>query len=135
MSVFVQASCGEPVFAAHGSKLNGDDAVNRRFTGVFLACIAAAVMCLFATMPPLRQAGFTSQGDTPWFSAGEDRIDINTAPAAELRCLPGIGEKKAQAIIAYRTQNGPFSSAEELSQVDGISARTAEGFRDLICFS
>ena len=109
--------------------------MNRRFTGVFFACIAAAVVCLFATLPPLRQAGFAPQEDTPYFSAGEDRIDINTAPAAELRCLPGIGEKKAQAIIEYRTQNGPFSSAEELANVEGISLRTVEGFQDLVCFS
>ena len=109
--------------------------MNRRFTGVFLACIAAAAVCLLATMPPLRQAGFAPEDDPPYFSAKEDRIDINTAPAAELQCLPGIGEKKAQAIIAYRTQNGLFSSAEELAQVEGISPRMAEEFRDLICFS
>ena len=108
--------------------------MNRRFTGVFLSCIAAAVICLFVTMPPLWQRSMP-QDDSPYFSAGEDRININTAPVAELRCLPGIGEKKAQAIIAYRTQNGPFSSAEELCQVEGISARTVEKFLDLICFS
>lgn len=101
---------------------------------MFLACAAAAVICLFATAPPLWQ-GSVPQDDTPYFSAGEDLIDINTAPAAELRCLPGIGEKKAQAIIAYRTKNGPFSSAEELCEVEGISARTVEKFRDLIGFS
>lgn len=109
--------------------------MNRRFTGVFLACIAAAVVCLFATMPPLRQPGGIPQEDTPYFSAGKDRIDINTCPAAELRCLPGIGEKKAQAIIAYRTQNGPFSSVEELARVNGISARTVEGLRELVVVS
>lgn len=109
--------------------------MNRRFIGVFLACIAAAVISLFATMPPLRQAGFAQRDDAPYFSAGADLIDINTAPAAELRCLPGIGEKKAQAILLYRTQNGPFSSAEELCQVEGISAGTVEKFQDLICFS
>ena len=109
--------------------------MNRRFIGVLFACTAAALICLFATMPPLRQAGFAPRDDTPWFSAAEDRIDVNTAPAAELRCLPGIGEKKAQAIIAYRTQNGPFSAAEELANVEGISLRTVEGVRDLICFS
>ena len=109
--------------------------MKRRFSGVFFACIAAAVVCLLVTMPPLRQAGFSPQEDTPYFEAGEDRININTAPAAELRCLPGIGEKKAQAIIVYRTQNGPFSSADELINVEGISARTVEAFRDLICFS
>lgn len=109
--------------------------MQRRFAGVFLACIAAAVGCLFAAMPPLWQAGFAPRDDTPYFTAGEDRIDINTAPAAELRCLPGIGEKKAQAILAYRAQYGPFSSAEELAQVEGISLHTVEGLRHLICFS
>ena len=113
----------------------GDDAVNRCFTGVLFACIAAAALCLLATMPPLRQAGFAQGNDIPYFSAKEDRIDINTAPAAELRCLPGIGKKKAQAILRYRAQNGPFSSADELAQVEGISLRMAEEFRDLICFS
>lgn len=109
--------------------------MNRRFTGVFFACIIAAVISLIATMPPLRQAGFAPQEDTPYFGAGEDRINVNTAPAAELRCLPGIGEKKAQAIIAYRTQNGPFASAGELANVEGISLRTVEEFLDLVCFS
>lgn len=98
--------------------------MQRRFTGVLLACIAAAVGCLFAATPPLWQAGFAPRDDTPYFTAGEDRIDINTAPAAELRCLPGIGEKKAQAILAYRAQYGSFSSAEELAQVEGIDRKS-----------
>lgn len=47
-------------------------------------------------------------------------IDINTADSWDLSFLPGIGEALAQRIVSYRESNGPFSSPEELTQVDGI---------------
>ena len=51
------------------------------------------------------------------------------APAAELETLPGIGEKKALAIVEYREANGPFRAVEELERVKGISERTVDGMR------
>lgn len=60
------------------------------------------------------------------------RININLATAAELDALPGIGPALAARIIAYRTQNGPFASVEELSNVKGISTRMVGELRDLI---
>lgn len=50
-------------------------------------------------------------------------IDINNASAAQLMTLKGIGEKKAQAIIDYRTAHGSFKNINELSQVKGIGAK------------
>ena len=47
-------------------------------------------------------------------------IDLNTASAADLTRLPGIGEKRAQAIVDYRESSGPFQSVEELTEVKGI---------------
>lgn len=47
-------------------------------------------------------------------------INVNTASAPELEALPGVGPTTAQAIIDYRTTNGPFSSVDELLAVDGI---------------
>lgn len=56
-------------------------------------------------------------------------IDINTADAAELDRLPGIGPALAGAIIDYRTAHGPFTSIDSIALVDGISPRMVEGFR------
>ncbi|QHB17183.1 MULTISPECIES: ComEA family DNA-binding protein [Mannheimia] len=54
-------------------------------------------------------------------------VNINTASAAELQDkLVGIGEKKAQAIVDYRTQNGNFKSIEQLTEVSGIGQATLE---------
>lgn len=49
-------------------------------------------------------------------------LDVNTATAEELTRLPGIGPVKAQAIVDYRTQHGPFADLQELDEVYGISA-------------
>lgn len=49
-----------------------------------------------------------------------DKININSASADELIQLPGIGEKIAEAIIAYREEYGEFGSIEEIMEVSGI---------------
>jgi competence ComEA-like helix-hairpin-helix protein len=59
-------------------------------------------------------------------------VNINTADAAALDTLPGIGETKALAIIEYRTSHGPFSAIEELQNVTGIGAATFADLKDLV---
>ncbi len=49
-----------------------------------------------------------------------ERIDLNTAPAADLARLPQIGAKRAEAIVAWREEYGPFQSAGQLVEVSGI---------------
>lgn len=63
----------------------------------------------------------------------QGKVNINTATVSELETLPGIGPAKAQAIIEYRTQFGPFSSVEELINVSGIGEKTLEKIRNLCC--
>lgn len=61
-----------------------------------------------------------------------EKININTAPAADLCRLPGIGEKRAQAILDYREEHGPFASLEELMEVSGIGPGIFAGVQDYI---
>lgn len=61
-----------------------------------------------------------------------ERIDLNAAPAADLARLPGIGEKRSADIVAWREENGPFQSVEELTNVSGIGGGTLERLRDYI---
>ena len=59
-----------------------------------------------------------------------ETININTADEYELRRLPGIGEKRAEDIIAYREANGPFETVEELDLVSGIGPGILDGLRE-----
>lgn len=61
-----------------------------------------------------------------------NKVNINTASKEELMTLPGIGEAKALAILAYRQENGPFSSIEELKQVEGIKDGVFSKMKDFI---
>jgi len=60
------------------------------------------------------------------------KIDINTADPSELTELPGIGEKLAERITAYRTEHGPFSSIEDIQEVSGIGPGKFSDLEELI---
>ncbi|WP_379883057.1 helix-hairpin-helix domain-containing protein [Laceyella putida] len=60
------------------------------------------------------------------------KINVNTATAEELDQLNGIGPSKAEAIVRYREEHGPFRSVEEIAQVPGIGEKTVEKFREQI---
>jgi competence protein ComEA len=59
-------------------------------------------------------------------------IDLNTATAEQLDTLPGIGPVTAAAIIAWRDANGPFTSVDQLGDVDGIGPARLDKLRDLV---
>lgn len=60
------------------------------------------------------------------------KVDLNSATDAELRQLPGVGEVLAERIVRYREENGPFTAAEDLLQVEGIGESKLEGMKDMI---
>jgi competence protein ComEA len=54
------------------------------------------------------------------FRGGPAVVNVNTATKEELTSLKGVGEKRAQEIINYRTKNGPFKTVDDLEKVPGI---------------
>ncbi len=59
-------------------------------------------------------------------------ININTATKEELMTLPGIGESKADAIITYRENNGPFQNVEDITNISGIKNGVYNNIKEYI---
>jgi len=64
--------------------------------------------------------------------ATQEAININTADVQELTKLKGVGEKKAEAIIAWRKENGNFKTVDQLLEVKGIGEATLAANREKI---
>ena len=67
-----------------------------------------------------------------WSTSKSKLLNVNTASSSELQALPGIGPKKADAIVTFRTANGPFRQVEDLVQVKGIGPKTLAKLRPLV---
>jgi len=65
-------------------------------------------------------------------SGSTSLLDINTATAEQLMALPQIGEQKAQAILNYRNDHGPFQVLDDLMEVPGIGESIFEAVKNLI---
>ncbi len=61
-----------------------------------------------------------------------EKLDINTATAAQLQKLPGIGPAIAQRILDYRQEHGAFASVGELISIEGIGEGRLESILDYI---
>ena len=85
------------------------------------------------TVKEQKESGAKTQGqgtDAANAQSQDDRIDINTATAEQLTTLSGIGQAKAENIIAYRESSGGFSSVEDLMKVSGIGEGVYERIKD-----
>ena len=104
-----------------------------RTTGkVLLSCVTAFVFLLAGAVGfnvPFWQPGYRTVASEEFDVQQMMLVDLNSAGLEELCSLPGVGEKKAQAILDYREEHGSFSGIEELDQVDGISAKSIEAWR------
>lgn len=65
-------------------------------------------------------------------ATGGTLIQLNLATASDLESLPGIGPSTAAKIIAWREQNGAFTSVEELLEISGIGPAKFEAIKDLV---
>ena len=93
---------------------------------------AGAVLALFAAFV-LVCGGPAVEGEVyPDSLLPGEVININTADAYDLQRLPGIGEKRAGDIVAYREEHGPFSSVDGLTEVSVIGPGILEGLREYV---
>lgn len=80
----------------------------------------------------LQHSGQVMAGGAPATSSSTDVVDLNSADETALTTIPGIGPSKAQAILAYREENGPFQTIEDIKNVSGIGDKTFEKLKDHI---
>jgi len=96
---------------------------------LFIVVSFAFIFCLAAcSRLPRRYTSNAAPFETPTTATKPARINLNTASAAELERLPGVGSVLAERIITYRKDHGSFRRAEHLMMVRGISDRK---FREL----
>jgi competence protein ComEA len=77
----------------------------------------------------------SARGQSQVVQVGGNKVDINTATAATLETLPGIGPSKAEAIVRFRTEHGPLHTANDLLQVPGIGPATVARLAPYLEFS
>lgn len=64
--------------------------------------------------------------------SGEGKVNINTADAAALQTIPGIGPSKADRIIEYRESEGKFNEIDDIKNISGIGNKTFESIKEYI---
>lgn len=74
----------------------------------------------------------TESTDTAVKPSAVAPVELNSATKEELMGLPGIGESRAEAIIAYREAHGAFTEVDELTEVEGIGEKTLEKLREYV---
>ncbi|WP_418972746.1 ComEA family DNA-binding protein [Allofournierella sp.] len=109
-------------------KVNGVEQNGKRMAALAAAVLAAVVLGALLFTPPLFQPGYDPLNPQPVTVQGLLRVELNTADEAALRSLPGLGEKKARAILQYRADHGPFSSLEELAQISAVTSKDLEAW-------
>ena len=115
-------------------KLNSDQEVvntireGLKRTGGYCPCLLERTEAenMEITETPQQNTGGTEQ------ASGSGKVNLNTAGKEELMTLSGIGESRADAIIAYREANGPFGSIEEIMNIEGIKGKMFEKIRGSI---
>ena len=97
-----------------------------------LFCLGMAAIWYAAPRAVTGDYQVTASAPEDGGTAAAARVNINTAGVSELDSLPGIGPVLAQRIVDWRTENGPFKTAEDLLQVEGIGPATLENLQNCI---
>ena len=137
--------------AAEGNAPGAPKKPNGKLIGIVAAAIAVVAVALILLIPRLKQ---NAQGETPVVEQpaaeevqpseqpAEDADSADSTDAAEpavsysataeeLTALPGLGPRKAAALVAYREEHGPFAALADAAAVKGISLRMTESWAGL----
>lgn len=93
-----------------------------------LVCILSVVLAFWFAAPSQTEPQ-PSSAPTPLIQLM--RVDLNTADAAALCTLPGVGERRAQAILDYRREHGAFAAVAEAAQVPGLTDEIVASWSEL----
>jgi len=101
--------------------------LSKLLTALIALTLCGALSMIFLSSPaePTTKASHKKPGPS-------GKVNINTATLEQLEMLPRIGTKTAHSIIEYRTQNGLFEKAEDLTKVSGIGEKTVEELHNFI---
>lgn len=102
------------------------------FPKLWVVLSLAFIICFTACSRPHIHPSDTAIVEPPTATTKPVPINLNTATAAELESLPGVGPMLAARIITYREENGRFRRAEHLMMVRGISDRKFRELRPLV---
>jgi competence protein ComEA len=91
-----------------------------------------ALLMAFMIVTPLAAVQEPSRPSAPKAAAAAPVVNLNTATAAQLTELPGIGARTAERIIEYRQKNGGFKKIEELMNVRGVGEKSFLKLKALI---
>ena len=84
-----------------------------------LVCISSPLVAQRAAKPPVAAAAVPTEV-----------VNLNSATAAQIATLPGIGPKTADLVVQYRVKNGPFKKIEEIMNVRGIGEKSFLKIKD-----
>jgi competence protein ComEA len=127
-------SMRRPVFQQHVQEDSTMKRIENKLVGQGFGRVCAAGLLAAAMMLAAGGQAAAAPGSPPAAAAAAEaagKVDVNSASAAELASLPGIGDSKAAAIIAEREKK-PFASVDDLERVRGIGARTVEDLRSKV---
>lgn len=99
------------------------------------ACCAAALAILlggYFCYAPFWQPEYAPVSPEPISAEDVLRVNLNTATAAELQSIPGIGEGMAQAILDYREEFGGFIIVDQVLLVEGVSTDDVKAWREYL---
>ena len=105
----------------------------RREAGFLLLAVGAAALCtamaFWFAVPLSPEQPLHAPRSVPLVQLA--RVDLNTAGLDALTILPGVGEKRAQAILDYRLRNGAFRRVADAAKVPGLTAEIVASWGEL----